>query len=100
MLSVSEFPPKEFSSEPLSQNASPEGSAKVISCLTNSFPRPTYRWMKDNQYITNYSDNYSHRIMSVKRADDGIYRCVANNSLGAIRSNGAHIEIACKLHLC
>lgn len=53
--------------------------------------------MKDGTYITEYNAlDYSYRMMSVNRTDAGIYRCVAKNYLGAIRSKGAKIVIACK----
>ena len=86
-----------FASEPQSQNKVPEGSLKIISCQTYCNPRAAYRWMKDGTYITEFNTNvYSYRIQSVTRANAGNYRCVAKNYLGAIRSEGTDIIVACK----
>lgn len=92
--SMQEYPPQVFASEPQSQNTVPEGSIKIISCQASSNPRASYMWLKNEINITDFTENYSLRIQSITRNDAGKYRCVASNTLGAIRSEGADIVIA------
>ncbi|XP_063416277.1 protein sidekick-2-like [Mytilus trossulus] len=90
-----DYPPREFSTEPNTQNPIPELSLKIVLCKASSSPSAQYRWTKDGTYITEYNAlDYSHRMLSVNRTDAGIYRCIAKNYLGAIRSKGTKIVIA------
>ena len=35
-------------------------------------------------------------IKNVNRGDNGVYRCVAENSLGNVTSNGTTLEVLCE----
>ncbi|XP_052268400.1 protein sidekick-like [Dreissena polymorpha] len=89
------FPPTSFSEVPNGDMYQAEGSNKVLTCKTSSLPTPEYGWLKNDQYITNFSTTgYQFRFTNTKRNDTGYYRCEARNTLGALLSAPAVVTVA------
>ena len=74
----------------------------TLSCDVDGNPVPTISWTRDGSPVNtsatiSISDDHTHlTITNVKRADNGNYRCVANNSLGSATSNAATLNVHCK----
>lgn len=88
-------PPQFFSMEPQCGSPVREGDVKILQCQAYSIPAASYSWMKDGQVLQN--ERQSTLIMSnIDRAKAGAYRCIANNSHGAIISKSCDVVVACK----
>ena len=81
-----------------------EGEKLTIFCNASGNPLPTISWTKDGNSVD--TNNSSRRNLScegkqltvknVSRGDNGVYRCVAENSLGNVMSHGTTLEVPCK----
>ncbi|KAJ8305579.1 hypothetical protein KUTeg_016124 [Tegillarca granosa] len=86
-------PPQFFSMEPQCGSAVREGDVKILQCQAYSIPAASYSWMKDGQMLQN--EKQSTLIMSnIDRSKAGAYRCIANNSHGAILSKSCDVVVA------
>ena len=74
IIFFTELPTIILSSVPASYN---EGSPVNISCTASGKPDPDVKWMKSSGKTTAFLT-----FNSIKRADDGLYTCKANNSVG------------------
>ena len=69
----------------------------TLSCNASGDPLPTISWTKHGSIINASgdsrisfgADNKELTITNLSQADDGEYRCVANNTLGNASSNAA-----------
>ena len=76
----------------------------AFSCNASGNPSPKFSWTKngspinitDNARISLSAGNKQLNITSVNRVDSGEYRCVANNSVGAVNSSAAFLTVQCK----
>ncbi|XP_043206047.1 protein sidekick-like, partial [Amphibalanus amphitrite] len=71
-----------------------EGYTKIMQCQAFGAPQPEYRWLKDGQFLGDFTAENFYRIPDMRRADAGEYQCIARNSVGAIFSEKAHVEVA------
>ena len=81
-----------------------EGDKLTIFCNATGNPLPTISWTIDGNSVD--TSNSSRRNLSyegkrltvknVNRGDNGVYRCVAENSLGNVTSHGTTLEVHCK----
>ena len=60
------------------------------------FPQPQYRWLKDGDFISEFSSEHFYKIQSVSQDDAGSYQCIARNSVGSIISEMIPLTVACK----
>ena len=76
----------------------------AFSCNASGNPTPQLSWTKsgsplnttDNARISLSARNKQLNITNVNRVDSGEYRCVANNSVGAVNSRAAFLTVQCK----
>ena len=74
----------------------------TLSCNATGNPAPSISWTKDGSAVNSPKislslDNKQLTITNVSRDDSGDYRCVANNSVGAVvTSNAATLGVQCK----
>ena len=61
-------------------------------------PQPSYRWLKDGQYLGDFTTEHFYRIHNTQRSDAGEYQCIAKNSVGAIFSEKAQVAVACEYY--
>ena len=95
--------PSEFSEHPQNQTVL-EGLNVAFSCNASGNPTPKFSWTKngspinttDNARISLSAGNKQLNITNVNRVDSGEYRCVANNSVGAVNSSAAFLTVQCK----
>ena len=79
----------------------------TLSCNASGDPVPTVSWTKygsiisasGDSRISFWADNKELNIANVSTADEGEYRCVANNSLGNASSSAAFLNVQCKFDL-
>ena len=82
-------PPSVTSPTPSSQLLS-AGQVAQFVCLTQGVPRPQVEWLKDGEEVMGEGEEGRVEILAgrvlvvrnVSTADDGVYSCVASNSLG------------------
>ena len=75
-----------------------------FSCNASGNPTPKFLWTKNgspinttyNARISLSAGNKQLNITNVNRVDSGEYRCVANNSVGAVNSSAAFLTVQCK----
>ena len=67
----------------------------IVSILLG-FPQPQYRWLKDGDFISEFSSEHFYKIQSVSQDDAGSYQCIARNSVGSIISEMIPLTVACK----
>ena len=103
----------EFTSSPDNTTAR-EGQNVTLNCTVNGNPTPVVRWTKDSEALDIPADQRlsvsftSHTssliIASVVKADQGLYRCVANNSANTSTSYPGMLTVHCeyfdKLEFC
>ena len=69
----------------------------LISVVSSAgFPQPQYRWLKDGDFISEFSSEHFYKIQSVARTDAGSYQCIARNSVGSIVSEMIPLTVACE----
>ena len=76
----------------------------LLTCNATGYPTPSISWTKDGSVINASGDprigiaeqNTKLRIINASRVDDGLYRCVASNSLGNATSNAAILDVQSK----
>ena len=76
----------------------------LLTCNDTGYPTPSISWTKDGSVINVSGDprigiaeqNTKLRIINASRVDDGLYRCVASNSLGNATSNAAILDVHTK----
>ena len=93
----------EFSEHPQNQTVL-EGLNVAFSCNASGNPTPKFSWTKngspinttDNARISLSAGNKQLNITNVNRVDSGEYRCVADNSVGAVNSSAAFLTVQCK----
>ena len=95
----------EFSSHPESVTAT-EGGNATLSCTVYGNLEPDVRWTKDGKELNiaveqrlnvSFTANTSSlTITSVVKADQGLYRCVANNSVNTSTSNPGLLTVHCE----
>ena len=79
-----------------------QGSSVAFSTDANSIPESTFSWTKDGSAITadnriSFSaDNKQLSLTNVNKTDSGVYRCVAANNVGTVKSNAATLTVTCK----
>ena len=92
----------EIVSHPQANITKEERSKLTLFCNATGNPAPIILWTKDGSPINNNSrirfskHNRLLTISNVNRIDSGLYRCVANNSLGNDISNVTTVDIQCK----
>ena len=59
------------------------------------FPQPQYRWLKDGDFISEFSSEHFYKIQSVARTDAGSYQCIARNVAGRRESREAMLTVSC-----
>ena len=64
--------------------------------ILSGFPQPQYRWLKDGDFISEFSSEHFYKIQSVSQDDAGSYQCIARNSVGSIISEMIPLTVACK----
>ena len=73
------------------------GTRAILQCTASGTPAISYRWLKDNQQITNKSSSNGGVLLisQVDRFKDvGVYQCIAENKLGSVLSNKAKLTVA------
>jgi hypothetical protein len=65
--------------------------------LCAGIPQPEYRWVKDGEYLGDFTTDHFYKIQHAKRSDAGDYQCIARNDAGAIHSEKIRVTVACKL---
>ncbi|ODM95509.1 Protein sidekick [Orchesella cincta] len=71
-----------------------EGRTKILQCHALGIPQPEYRWVKDGQYLGDFSADHFYKIQFSKRSDAGDYQCIAKNDAGAIYSEKIRVSVA------
>jgi len=66
-----------------------EGASASLRCSASGVPRPTVSWLKNDLDLPvdvrlRVDDNGTLQMTELRRADSGVYRCVASNSLGSV----------------
>ena len=93
----------EFSEHPQNRTVL-EGLNVAFSCNASGNPTPNLSWTKNgspinttaNASISLSAGNKQLNITNVNRVDSGEYRCVADNSVGAVNSSAAFLTVQCK----
>ena len=57
-----------------------KGKSVVFNCTADGNPNPTYSWLKDGMPV---GSKQTFSIQSVSYASEGVYVCVANNTVEA-----------------
>jgi len=73
------------------------GARGILQCTASGTPTINYKWLKDGKPIKNqnagnggvYLISHADRFVDV-----GMYQCVAENKLGSVLSNQAHLTVA------
>ena len=82
-----------------------EGQNVNLQCQVYGNPLPDVRWTKDGEavnvadqrIIVSFTGNNSTlTIVSVDQADQGLYRCVANNSINNVTSYPGTLTVHCE----
>ncbi|XP_070568569.1 protein sax-3-like [Ptychodera flava] len=63
------------------------GSTARLQCEAHGYPKPTIRWLKDNEMISNpriTARDSMLTIMNAQISDSGIYLCIASNPAGSV----------------
>ena len=83
-----------------------ENQDVVLNCTAVGNPQPSVEWTKDDVVLnitadpqlstTSSGNTHSLTIQNVRRSDEGQYRCVAINSVGATTSEAGTLTVHCK----
>ncbi len=95
----------EFTSNPENKTVT-EGQDTTLNCEFNGNPAPDVRWTKDEVELNISADQRlsvsftantsSLTITKVVQADQGLYRCAANNSVNTSTSNPGELTVHCE----
>lgn len=73
------------------------GARGILQCTASGTPTINYKWLKNGHLIKNPT-NANGGVYLISHADRftdiGMYQCVAENKLGAVLSNKAHLTVA------
>jgi len=88
-----------------------EGGSATLQCRASGVPRPSVSWLKNDLDLPSAADRRllvdddgTLRLTELRRADSGVYRCVASNSLGSVSEFarlhvlGSVLSSLCTLH--
>ena len=83
-----------------------KGQNVNLQCTVSGNPLPDVIWKKDDEEAVNIADQRisvsftgntsSLTIVSVVQADQGLYRCVANNSINTVTSYPGILTVHCE----
>lgn len=86
-----------------------EGKNVTLQCKVYGNPAPDVRWTKDGKAVniadpsqinvSSTGNTSSLTIVSVVQADQGLYRCVANNSLNTTTSHSGKLTVHCEFFI-
>lgn len=77
------------------------GSSSVLDCRADGNPQPTIKWTKDGIRINGTDKqkvlmaNSSLHLVAVQLSDEGLYECIATNTLGNVSSTA---KISIRVH--
>ena len=80
-------------SPPLTKGCYVEGSSVNISCTATGKPDPEVSWIRNGQIKSSGRRIAYLNFDQIKRTDDGLYTCTANNSAGTKSQKG--IVVVC-----
>ena len=88
----------QFTAQPLDVIAEP-GRSSAINCRARGTPQPAIVWYKDGARVVlgsrvTVNGSGALLISSVGAGDAGNYFCVANNTVGSVRSYSARLQLA------
>ena len=90
-------PPTVFMQQPQAGIPEIKGNIKVLLCHASGTPAPVYRWVKDEEFLTETNiTERSLKIQDIKGSDAGEYQCIASNNYGALLSSRVRVHVACK----
>ncbi|RNA08299.1 sidekick [Brachionus plicatilis] len=86
-----------FTSQPVDVGPLFSGTRGILQCTASGTPPVQYKWLKNGQPLTNKSTTNGgvYLISQADRSKDiGHYQCIAENRLGSVLSNKAHLTVA------
>lgn len=86
-----------FTSQPVDVGPLFSGTRGILQCTASGTPPVQYKWLKNGQALTNKSTTNGgvYLISQADRSKDvGYYQCIAENRLGSVLSNRAHLTVA------
>lgn len=86
-----------FTSQPVDVGPLFSGTRGILQCTASGTPPVQYKWLKNSQPLTNKSTTNGgvYLISQADRSKDvGYYQCIAENRLGSVLSNRAHLTVA------
>ena len=72
-----------------------EGSSVNITCSATGKPDPEVSWIRNGQIQSSGRKTASLNFEQIKRTDDGLYTCTANNSAGT-KSHKEILVVRCE----
>ena len=83
----------------------PQGDAHTLHCKAEGEPEPKIEWFKDGKAVVSDKSQrvvvlptgslfFLHVVHTKKEQDDGVYWCVAKNSVGSAFSRNATLQVA------
>ena len=75
-----------------------EGFSVNISCTATGKPNPELSWIRNGQIKSSGRKTAFLNFDQIKRTDDGLYTCTANNSAGT-KSHKEILVVRCKSEL-
>ena len=75
-----------------------EGSPVNISCTTTGKPDPEVSWIRNGQTKSSGRSTAYLNFDQIKRTDDGLYTCTANNSAGT-KTHKEFLVVRCESEL-
>ena len=75
-----------------------EGSSVSISCTATGKPDPEVSWIRNGQTKSSGRKTAYLAFDQIKRTDDGLYTCTANNSAGT-KSHKEILVVRCESEL-
>lgn len=65
----------------------------VVSCDASGFPKPSFMWKKDGQFL---SQSKQLSIPTSDRSNAGMYVCIATNGVGQDKTAQVYVTVQCK----
>ena len=72
-----------------------EGSSVNITCSATGKPEPEVSWIRNGQTKSSGRSTAYLNFNQIKRTDDGLYICIANNSAGT-KSHKEILVVRCE----